>query len=54
MVLYPVIVLNPSGGMAHLSMICRGLRISMSGVEFDCDAYVLDFIRYVLILGWMG
>ena len=51
MVFDPIIASNPIGGMTHLSRICRGLRISVLGVEFGWDAYVLDFIRYGLILG---
>ena len=32
-------------------MICRGLKISVLGVEFECDAYVREFMGYGLILG---
>ena len=47
----PIVVSNPIGGSAHLSMICRGLRISILGIEFECDAYMLGFMGYGLILG---
>ena len=50
MVVDPVVVSNPIGGSAHLSMICRGLKISVLGVEFECDAYVRGFMGYDLIL----
>ena len=51
MVVDPIVVSNPIGGSAHLSMICRSLRISVLSVEFECDAYVLGFMGYGLILG---
>ena len=51
MVVDPVVVSNNIGGSAHLSMICQGLKIFMLGVEFECDAYVLGFMGYGLILG---
>ena len=56
MVVDLVVVSNPIGGSAHLSMICRGLKISMLGVEFECDTYVLGFMGYGLILGmdWLA
>ena len=56
MVVDPVVVSNPIGGSAHLSIICRGLRIYVLSVEFECDAYVLGFMGYGLILGmdWLA
>ena len=45
-----VVVSNPNGGSAHLSMICQGLKISVLGIEFESDAYVLGFMGYGLIL----
>ena len=52
----PVVVSNPIGGTAHLSMLCRDLRIYVYGVEFECNAYVLGFTGYGLILGmdWLA
>ena len=52
----PVIVSNPIGGSAHLSMMCVDLRISILSVEFMCNAYVLGFMGYGLILGmdWLS
>lgn len=52
----PVCISNPIGGSARLSVICRGLRISILSVEFLCSAYVLDFRRYGLIFGkdWLS
>ena len=47
----PIVVSNPIGGSAHLSMICRGLRLYIMGVEFECDAFVLGFSGYGMILG---
>ena len=37
-------------------MICLGLKISILSVEFRCDAFVLDFTGYGLILGmdWLS
>ena len=32
-------------------MICRDLRIYVLSVEFECEAYVLGFMGYGLILG---
>ena len=51
MVVDPVVVSNNIGGSAHLSMIFQGLKISVLGDEFECDAYVLGFMGYGLILG---
>ena len=52
----PLIVSNPIGGPAHLSMICLGLKISILSVEFQCSAFVLGFSGYGLILGmdWLS
>ena len=47
----PLVVSNPIGGSAHLSMICRDLRVFILGVEFECNAFVLGFMGYGLILG---
>ena len=41
LVLDPFVVSNPIGGSARLSMICWGFRISIIGVEFKRDTYVL-------------
>ena len=56
MVSDPVFVKKPIGGTAHLSMICLGLRICMLTIEFECNAYVLGFMGYGLILGtdWLA
>ena len=50
----PLVVSNPIGGSAHLSMMCLDLKISILSVEFRCDAYVLGFTGYGLILGKIG
>ena len=52
----PLIVSNPIGGPAYLSMICVGLKISILSVEFKCSAFVLGFSGYGLILGmdWLS
>ena len=52
----PVSVSNPIGGSAHLSMICVDLKISILTIEFMCNAYVLGFTGYGLILGmdWLS
>jgi len=44
MVVDPIVVSNPIGVSEHLSMIFWCLKISMSGVEFECDAYFLVFM----------
>ena len=51
-----VSVTNPVGGLVHLSMMCRNLKLVMKGVELPCNAYVLCFAGYRLILGmdWMS
>ena len=52
----PVVVSNPIRGKTHLCMICLGLRISVLGIEFECDTFVLGFMGYDLILGmdWLA
>ena len=37
-------------------MICLGLKISILSIEFRCDAFVLGFTGYGLILGmdWLS
>ena len=52
----PLVVSNPIGGSAYLSMICLDLKISILSVEFRCDAFVLGFTGYGLILGmdWLS
>ena len=47
---------NPIGGSAHLLMICRDLRVSILGVGFECNAFVLGFMGYDLIIGmdWLA
>ena len=47
----PIVVSNPIGGSAHLSMVCRDLTLSILGVGFECNAFVLGFMGYGLILG---
>ena len=42
----PLVVSNPIGGSAHLSMICRDLRVFILGVGFECNAFVLGFMGY--------
>ena len=56
LVMDPIVVSNPNGGSAHLSMIYRDLRVSTLGVGLGCNAYVLDFMGYGLILGmdWLA
>ena len=51
-----MVVSNPIRGSAHLTMICLDLKISILSVEFRCDAYVLGFTGYGLILGmdWLS
>ena len=51
LVVDPIVVSNPIGGSAHLSMVCRDLRLSILGVGFECNAFVLGFMGYGLILG---
>ena len=52
----PIVVSNPIDGSAHLSIICRDLRVSILSVEFECNAFVLGFTGYGLILGmdWLS
>ena len=52
----PIVVSNPIGGSAHLSMVCRDLRLSILGIGFECNAFVLGFVGYELILGmgWLA
>ena len=52
----PLVVSNPIGGSAYLSMMCLDLKISILSVEFRCDAFVLGFTGYGLILGmnWLS
>ena len=52
----PVCVSNPIGVSAHLSIIYVDLKISIFSVEFSCDAYILGFMGYGLILGmdWLS
>ena len=52
----PLVVSNPIGGSTTLSMICRGLRISICGLSFSMDAFVLGFSGYDIIIGmdWMA
>ena len=47
---------NPVGGSVHLSMMCQNLKLVMKGVELPCNAYVLCFAGYGMILGmdWMS
>ena len=45
-----VLVSNPVGGSTHLSMICHNLSLVFRGVVFSCDAYILEFSGYELIL----
>ena len=47
----PVVVSNPVGGSAHLSMLCKNLKLLILGVEFDCEAFVLGFSGFSMILG---
>ena len=47
----PLVVSNPIGGSAYLSMVCLDLEISILSVGFRCNAYVLGFTGYGLILG---
>ena len=56
LVVDPIVVSNPMGGSALLFMVCRGLKIFILGVEFDCDAYVPRFSGYGMILGmdWLS
>ena len=56
LVVDPIVVSNPIGGSTHLSMVCRSLKFFILGVEFDCDAYVLGFLGYGMILGmdWLS
>ena len=56
LVVDPIVVSNPIGGSTHLTMVCRGLRLYIMGVEFDCDAFVLGFSGYGMILGmdWLS
>ena len=51
-----IVISNPIGGSAHLSMVCRDLRLSILGVGFECNAFVLGFMGYGLILGmdWLA
>ena len=51
LVVDPIVVSNPISGSAHLSMVCRDLRLSILGVGFECNAFVLGFMGYGLILG---
>ena len=39
----PLVVSNPIGGSAYLSMVCLDLKISFLSVEFRCSAFVLGF-----------
>ena len=52
----PLVVSNPIGGSTDLSMMCLDLKISILSIEFRCDAYVLGFTGYGLILGmdWLS
>lgn len=52
----PLVVLNPMGSSANLSMICRGIRFAINGFEFSLNAYILGFSSYHLIIGidWMS
>ena len=47
----PFVVSNPIGGSAYWSMVCLGLKISILSVEYSCNAFVLGFSGYGLILG---
>ena len=47
----PLVVSNPIAGSNYLSMICLDLEISILSVGFRCNAYVLGFMGYGLILG---
>ena len=52
----PIVVSNPIGGSTHLSMVCRDLRVSILGIGLECNALVLGFTGYNLILGmdWLA
>ena len=52
----PIIVSNPIGGSAHLSLVCKDLRIAILSIESKCNAYVFGFMGYGLILGmdWLA
>ena len=52
----PIVVSNHIGGSSHLSMICWDLRVSILSVEFECNAFILGFTGYGLILGmdWLS
>ena len=52
----PIIFSNPVGGSAHLSLVCRDLRISILRIEFKYNAYVFGSMGYELILGmgWLA
>ena len=56
LVMDPIVVSNPIGGSAHLSMLCRDLRVSILGIGVECNAFVLGFTGYSLILGmdWLA
>ena len=52
----PLVVSNPIGGSAYLSMVCLDLKISILSVGFRYNAFVLGFTGYGLILGmdWLS
>ena len=52
----PLVVSNPIMGSTYLSMICLDLEISILSIGFRCNAFVLDFTGYGLILGkdWLS
>ena len=56
LVMDPIVVSNPVGGSAHLLVNCRDLRMSILGVGFECNAIVLGFTGYSLILAvdWLA
>ena len=50
LVMDPIVASNPVGGLAHLSMVCQVLRVSILSVGFECNALIPGFTGYGLIL----
>ncbi|WP_373694338.1 hypothetical protein, partial [Pseudomonas aeruginosa] len=52
----PLVVSNPVGGSASLSMICLGVELSSHDRRFVCDLFALSFEGFGIILGmdWLG
>ena len=46
MVVDPVVVSNPIGGSAHLSIIFQGLKICVLGAILDCEKRVVRLLTY--------